>query len=73
MTNREHILKVIAGLDDNTLCDIFIELPDEVRNKEPICGPCDFCPHDDNGDCDTDFMKCAERCLQWMNAEVRPR
>ena len=42
MTNREHILKVIAGLDDNTLCDIFIELPDEVRNKEPICGPCDF-------------------------------
>ena len=73
MTNREHILKVIAGLDDNTLCDVWTELPDEVGNKQPIDGVCDTCPENLNGDCGCDYTVCQDHTVAWMNAEVRPR
>ena len=73
MTNREHILKVIAGLDDNTLCDVWTELPDEIRNLEPIHEVCESCIANVDEDCYCDQFRCRSFTSAWINAEVRTR
>ena len=73
MTNREHILKVIAGLDDATLHDAYLDLPLEVRNREPIRSACELCPQRNEDDCYADYGECDKHIAAWMNMEVQPK
>lgn len=73
MTNREHILKTIAGLDDATLYDAYSELPTEVQNREPIRSACELCPRRKEDDCYADYAECEKHISEWMAAEVRAK
>ena len=73
MTNREHILKVISGLDDATLYDVYSELPPEVQNREPIRSACELCPWREEDDCYTDYAGCEKHIAAWANMEVQPK
>ena len=73
MTNREHILKVIAGLDDATLYDAYSELPPEVQNREPIRSACELCPMRNDDDCYEDQVECDKQISAWMAAEALPK
>ena len=68
MTNKQHILQLLNGLDDETLCDIYMELPEEIKNRKPILGPCESCPHREDDDCFAD--NCNRAISDWMAAEV---
>ena len=73
MTNREHILKVIAGLDDATLYDAYSELPQEVRDRDPIRRACELCPKLKEDDCYADYGECNKHIAAWMNKEAQPK
>lgn len=72
MTNREQILKLIAGLDDVVLCDIYENLPQDVLNSAPIVSACETCPRRTEG-CYGDMTDCNKHVAAWMNMEVQPK
>ena len=74
MTNREYILKLLAGVDDEVLLDIYEDLPTEVLSQKPIYSACDTCPQKNNEDCIADIAgvsSCAAHVSDWMAAEVQ--
>ena len=71
MTNRKHILKVIAGLDDAELYDVYEGLPPEVQNLEPIRSACELCPGRNEDDGCADYGECDKHIAAWMNMEVQ--
>lgn len=71
MTNREHILKLIAGLDDAALYDVYEGLPQEVLDREPIRSACELCPRREEDDCYADYDECDRHTSDWMAAEVQ--
>ena len=73
MTNREHILKLIAGLDDADLYDVYECLPESVQNRQPIIDPCRSCSWRDGEDCYSDWKACNDHTARWMAAEVQFR
>lgn len=73
MTNREHILKLIADLVDAVLYDVFEELPPEVLNREPIRSACELCPRRNKDNCYADITECDKHIAAWMNMEVQPK
>ena len=73
MTNREHILKVISGLDDATLYDVYSELLPEVQNRAPIRSACELCPRGHEDDCYADYVECDKHIAAWMNMEAQPK
>lgn len=73
MTNREHILKVIAGLNDAELYDVYEGLPPEVLNRTPIRSACDLCPRREEDDCYADYSECDKHISAWMAAEAEPK
>lgn len=72
MTNREQILKLIDGLDDATLYDVYSELPPDVQNRAPIRSACETCPIRTD-DCYEDMTDCDKHIAAWMNMEVQPK
>ena len=76
MTNREHILKLLAGVADEVLLDFYEDLPPEVLSQKPIYTACDSCPQRNNEDCIADIAgisRCADHISAWMAAEVQFR
>ena len=73
MTNREHIMKLIAGLDAVVLYDIYEDLPPEVQNREPIRSACELCPQRNEDGCYADDGECDKHIAAWMNMEVQSK
>ena len=71
MTNREYILKLLAGADDGVLFDAYENLPDELRNRQPIITACQSCPKRNADDCYADYESCDKHISAWMAAEVQ--
>lgn len=73
MTNREQILKLIAGLDDAALYDVYSELPPDVLNRAPIRSACELCPQRNRDDCYADYGECDKHIAALMSMEVQPK
>jgi len=73
MTNKEHILQLLAGADDGVLFDAYENLPDEMRNRQPIITACQSCPERNADDCYADYESCDKHTSAWMGAEVQFR
>lgn len=73
MTNREFILKCIAGLSDGSLLDLWEEIWATDPDHMPIVSACETCISESAGsDCPHDYI-CDVDGPAWMQREAVPR
>ena len=70
MTNRDFILKCIAGLSDERLLDLWDTIFDGSNTKPPIVTACNACMADHGMECPGGVGVCVLDAGAWMKREV---